>query len=168
MASCELRMWKATGGCLPKQLITFCPSLIPRATYAMPSIADETRGAPSTLHATDSTKVRLGAGRSMTEIMASRLKVEPPELSWLWPRLVARPGDGRDDTLPAPLPETDLMNAGRKTHAGSPRLLRVSGPSSGPPTSKSPTSTSMSPSKIRGAGWPSTRLPPGPLGRRKT
>ena len=48
------------------------------------------------------------------------------------PRLVARPEDGRDDTPPAPLPETDLTNADRKTHAESPCLLRVSGPSSGP------------------------------------
>jgi hypothetical protein len=90
-------------------------------------------------------------------------EVAPPELSRLRPRQVARPGDGRDDTLLAPLPETDLMNTDRKTHAGSPRLLCVFGPSSGPPTSKPPTS-STSPSRTRGAGWPSTRPLPRSLG----
>jgi hypothetical protein len=68
----------------------------------------------------------------MTEITASRLEVAPPELSRLRPRLVAHSGDGRDNTLPTPLPETDLTNADRKIRAESPRLLCVSGPSSGP------------------------------------
>jgi hypothetical protein len=58
MASCELQMQKAIGGCLLGQLITFCPTLIRRATYATPSTADEMRGAPSTLRATDDTKMR--------------------------------------------------------------------------------------------------------------
>jgi hypothetical protein len=71
----------------------------------------------------------------MTGITTSRPEVAPPELSRMRPRLVARPEDARDDTLPAPLPETDLTNAVRKTHAGSLRLLCVSGPSSGPSTS---------------------------------
>jgi hypothetical protein len=58
MAFHELRMQKATSGCLLEQLITFYPSLILRATYATPSIANETRRAPSTLRAADGTKVR--------------------------------------------------------------------------------------------------------------
>jgi hypothetical protein len=58
MASRELQTQNATDGCLLEQLITFCPSLIPKATYTMPSTAEETRRAPSMLHATDDTKVR--------------------------------------------------------------------------------------------------------------
>jgi hypothetical protein len=68
----------------------------------------------------------------MTEITASQPEVAPPELSRLWPRLVARSRDDRDDTLLTPLPRTDLMNADRKTRAESLRLLHVSGPSSSP------------------------------------
>jgi hypothetical protein len=82
----------------------------------------------------------------MTRITVSRLEVAPPELSQLRPRPVARPRDDRDDTLPAPLPRTDLMNAGRKTHAGSPRLRAIQWPL----TSKFPTSTSTSPSRTGG------------------
>jgi hypothetical protein len=58
MPSRELKTQKAISDCLLEQLITFYPSLIPRATYSMPSTADKTRGAPSTLHATEGTKVR--------------------------------------------------------------------------------------------------------------
>jgi hypothetical protein len=58
MASRELQTQKAIGGCLFGQLITFYLSLIPQATYDMPSIVDETRRAPSTLHAADVTKPR--------------------------------------------------------------------------------------------------------------
>jgi hypothetical protein len=86
----------------------------------------------------------------MTGTTASRLEVAPPELCRLGPQLVARPRDSRDDTPPTPLPGTDITNADKKTHAGSPRLLCVSGPSNGPLTSKSPTSTSTSLSKTRG------------------
>jgi hypothetical protein len=68
----------------------------------------------------------------MIGTMVFPLEVAPPELSRLRPRLVARPRGGRDNTPPAPLPGTDLTNADKKTHVGSPRLLRVSGPSSGP------------------------------------
>jgi hypothetical protein len=92
----------------------------------------------------------------MTGTTASRPEVTPPELSRLQPQLVAQSRDGRGDTSPTPLLEIDTMNAGRKTHAESPRLLRVSGPSSGPLTSKSPTSTRTSLSRTLGAGWPST------------
>jgi hypothetical protein len=86
----------------------------------------------------------------MTGTTASRLEVTPPELSRLWPQLVARSGDGRDDTPPTPLPRTDIMNDDKKTHVESPRLLRVSGPSSGPLTLKSPTLTSTSLSRTWG------------------
>jgi hypothetical protein len=68
----------------------------------------------------------------MTGITTSRHEVTPPELSQLRPRLVACFGDGRDDTLPTPLPGNGLTNADRKTRVESPRLLCVSGPSSGP------------------------------------
>jgi hypothetical protein len=44
------------------------------------------------------------------------------------------------------------------------RSLHVSGPFNVPLTSKSPTSTSTSPSRIRDAGWPSTPPSPEPLG----
>jgi hypothetical protein len=96
----------------------------------------------------------------MTRTMASRPEATPPELSRLQPQLVVRSGDGRDDTSPTPLPRADTMNTDKKTHVGYPRLLRVSGPSNGPLTSKSPTSTSTSLSRTRGAGWPSTQPPP--------
>jgi hypothetical protein len=104
----------------------------------------------------------------MIGTMASRLEVTPPELSRLQRQPVARSGDGRDDTSPTPLPEIDTMNIDRKTHVEYPRLLRVSGPSSGPQTSRSPTSTSTSISRTWKACWPSIRPPPEPLGRPKT
>jgi hypothetical protein len=62
----------------------------------------------------------------------------------------AQTGDGRDNTSPTPLPGTDAMNTDRKTHVEYLRLLHVSRPSSGPLTSKSPTSTSTSLSRTRG------------------
>jgi hypothetical protein len=68
----------------------------------------------------------------MTGITASWHTVAPPELSRLQPRLVARSGDGRDDTLPTPLPGTDITNADRKTRAESTCLPHVSGPSIAP------------------------------------
>jgi hypothetical protein len=78
MASRELRTLKAISGCLLGQLITFYLSLIPRATYDTPSTVDETRKAPSMLHATDDTKTRYGTRRNMTGTTASRLEVTPP------------------------------------------------------------------------------------------
>jgi hypothetical protein len=45
----------------------------------------------------------------------SRPEVAPPGLSRLQARLVARFGDGRYNTLPTPLPRTDLTNADRTT-----------------------------------------------------
>jgi hypothetical protein len=53
-------------------------------------------------------------------------------LSRLQPRLVGHSRDGRDDILPTPLPRTDSTNIDMKTREEFPRLLRVSGPSSGP------------------------------------
>jgi hypothetical protein len=100
----------------------------------------------------------------MTGTTVSQLEVTPPELSWLRRQLVARSRDGRGNTSLTPLPRTDTMNADKKTHVESPRLLRVSMPSSGPLTSKSPTCLS----RTQGACWPSTRLPLGPPGQQKT
>jgi hypothetical protein len=94
----------------------------------------------------------------MTGTTASRPEVAPPELSQLQPQQVARLRDGRDDTPPTPLPGTDIMNTDKKTHAESPRLLRISGPSSGPLTSKSPTSTSTSLNRTQ--GWLAVYKPP--------
>jgi hypothetical protein len=68
----------------------------------------------------------------MTRITTSQPEIAPPELSQLQPRLVAHSRDDRDDTLPAPLPGTDLTNADRKKHVESSCLLHVSGPSSAP------------------------------------
>jgi hypothetical protein len=104
----------------------------------------------------------------MTETTTSQLEVTPPELSQLRPQLVVQSRDGQDITPPTPLPGTDIMNADRKTHAESLRLLHVFGPSSGPQTSKSPTSISTSLSRTRGAGWLCTRPPLGPSGQQKT
>jgi len=62
---------------------------------------------------------------------------------------------------------TGTMNVERKTHVESSCLLCISEPSSGPLTSKSPTSTSTSLSRTREAGWPSIQPLPRPLGQLK-
>jgi hypothetical protein len=100
----------------------------------------------------------------MTEIMASQLEVTPLELSRLWPRLVAQPENGRDDTPPAHLLRTDLTNTDRKIHAGSPRLLHVSEPFSAPPNFKVSNVDKYEPKQDPGAGWSSTQLLLGPSG----
>jgi hypothetical protein len=115
----------------------------------MPLAADETCGAPSTLRATDGTKMRQGVGRTTTGITAYQNGVAPLELSRLQPQLVGLSEDGRDDLLPTPLPGTDKMNIDRKMRVESPRLIHVFGPSCGLLTSRSPTSTSTSPSRIQ-------------------
>jgi hypothetical protein len=51
-------MRKAISGCSLGQLITFYPSLIPRATYDTPSTVGGMHGAPSTLRAIDDTRTR--------------------------------------------------------------------------------------------------------------
>jgi hypothetical protein len=56
----------------------------------------------------------------------------------------------------------------RRTHVEYRLSLRALGPFNGPLTSKSPTSTSTSLSRIREADWPSTPPPPEPLGQPKT
>jgi hypothetical protein len=104
----------------------------------------------------------------MIGTMASRLEVTPPKLSRLQPQLVARSGDGQDDTSLTPLLGTDTMNVDRKTHVEYSRLLRVSGPSSGPQTSRSPTLTSTGLSRTREASWPSIRPLLRPLEQPKT
>jgi hypothetical protein len=167
MASLGLQMPRAIGGCSLGQLIISCLSLILQAIYDTPSIVDETRGAPSMLHANDDMKMRSGAERSMIEITTSMHEVRPPGLSQQRPQLVARPGDGRGSTSVTPLPGTDTTIIDRRTHVEYQHSLRVSGPFSGPLTSKSPTSTSTSLSRTREASWLSIPPLPRPLGQLK-
>jgi hypothetical protein len=136
MASPEPQMLKAIGGCSLGRLIIFYPSLIPRVICNTPSTVSEMHGAPSMLRANDDMKMRYGAERSMIGTMVFWLEVAPPEWSRRRPRLVARPEDGRDDTSATPLPETGTITADRRTHVEYLRLLRVLGPSSGPPNFK--------------------------------
>ena len=146
---------------------TFYLSLIRRATYDTPSTVGGTHEAPSMLRANDDTRTRSVAEKSMTGITASQHGVRPPELSRQRLRLVAPPGDGRGTTTTTPLPGTDIIIDDKKTPVEYHRSLHASGPFSGPLTSKSPTSTSMSLSRIREAGWPSTPPPPELLGQPK-
>jgi hypothetical protein len=162
MASPKLPTLKAIGGCSLGRLIIFYPSLISRAIYGTPSTVGGTREAPSTLHANDD--MRISAERSTIGIMASLHEVRPSELSQQRLQLVAQPGDGRDNTLTTPFPETDTTVVDRKTHVEYLRSLRASGPFNGPQTSRSPTSTNTSLSRTREAGWPSIQPLPRPLG----
>jgi hypothetical protein len=165
MASPGLQTPRAIGGCSLEQLIIFCLSLILPAIYDMPSTVGGTHGAPSMLHANDDTRTRFGAEKSMIEITTSLREVRPPELSWQQLQPAARPGDGRGTTSTTPLPGTDIIIVDRRTHVEYRRSLHVSGPFSGPLTSKSPTSTSTSLSRTREAGWPSIPSLPEPLGQ---
>jgi hypothetical protein len=158
---------RAIGGCSLGQLITFYLSLIHRVIYDTPSIVGETHGAPSTPLTNDDTRMRFGAEKNMTRITATLRRVRPPELSRQWLRLVARPRDGRGTTTTTPLPRTDIIIDDRTTRAEYRCSLHVSGSFNGPLTSKSPTSTSTSLSRIREAGWPFTPPPPELLGRPK-
>jgi hypothetical protein len=167
MASLELQTPRAIGSCSPGQLITFYLSLIHRVIYDMPSTVGETHGAPSMPRANDDTRTRSGAGKNMTGITTSLHGARPPELSQQRLRLVARPRDGRGTMTTTPLPETDIIIDDRRTCVEYRLSLHDSGPFSGPLTSKSPTSTSTSLSRIREAGWPSTPPPPEPLGQPK-
>jgi hypothetical protein len=167
MASPGLRTLRAIGGCSLGQLITVYLSLIHRVIYDTPSTAGEMHGAPSTPRANDDTRTRSGAEKNMTGITASLRVVRPPELSRQRLRLVARPRDGRGTTTTTPLPWTDIIIHDRRTRVEYRRSLHASGPFNGPLTSKSPTSTSTSLSRIRKAGWPSTPPPPELLGRPK-
>jgi hypothetical protein len=167
MASPGLQTLRAIDDCSLEQPTTFYHSLIRRTIYDTPSTVVGTHGAPSTLRANDDTRTRFAAERNMTGIMASRHGVKPPELSRQRLRLVAPPGDGRGTTTTTPLPGTDIIIGDKRTRVEYRRLLHASGPFSGPLTSRSPTLTNMSPSRIREAGWPSTPLSPEPLGRPK-
>jgi hypothetical protein len=167
MASPGVRTPRAIGGCLLGQPTTFCLSLISRAIYDTPSIVGGTHGAPSMFHANDDMTTRFGVERSMIGIMASLCEVRPPGLSQQQLQLAARPGDGRGSTLTTPLPGTNTTIINRRICAEYWRLLHVLGPFSAPLTSRSPTSTRMSPSRTREAGWLSTPLLPGPLGQLK-
>jgi hypothetical protein len=167
MASPGLRTPRAIGGCSLRQLIISYLSPLHRVIYDTPSTVGGTHRAPSTLHANDDTRTRLGAENNMIGITASLREVRPPELSWQWLRPAARPGDGRSTTSTTPLPGIDIVIVDRRTHVGYRRSLHVSGPFNGPLTSKSPTSTSTSLSRTREAGWLSTPPLPEPLGQLK-
>jgi hypothetical protein len=168
MASPGLRTLRAIGGCSLGQLIILCLSLILRVIYDTPSTVGGMHEAPSMLRTNDDTRTRFGAEKSMIEITASLREVRPPELSRQQLQPAARPGDGRGTTLPTPLPRTDIIIGDRRTHVEYRRSLHVSGPFSGPLTSKSPASTSTSLSRTWEAGWPSIPPLPEPLGQLKT
>jgi hypothetical protein len=123
--------------------------------------------APSTLRANDDMRMRYDAERSTIGTTTSRHEVMPLELSRQWLQLVAQPGDGQDSTSATPLPGTGTTIVDKRTRVEYLRLLRVLGPSSGPQTSKSPTSTNTSPTRILEAGWPSIRPLPRPLAQLK-
>jgi hypothetical protein len=167
MASPGLQTLKAIGGYSLGRLIIFYPSLIPRAIYGTPSTVGGTRGAPSTLHANDDMRMRYDAERNTIEIMACQHEVRSLKLSWQWLQLVAQPGDGRHNKSATTLPGTGTTVVHRKTRVGYLRSLRILGPFNGPQTSRSPTSTNTSLSRIREAGWPSIQPLPGPLGQLK-
>jgi hypothetical protein len=160
-------MLKAIGDCSLGRLIIFYPSLIPQAICGTPSTVGGTRRAPSTLHVNDDMRMRYSIERSTIGTMAFRHEVRPLELSPQRLQLVAQPEDGRDSTSVTPLPGTDTTFVDRRTHVEYLRLLHVSGPFSGPRTSRSPTSTNMSLSRTWEAGWPSIRSLPRPLGQLK-
>jgi hypothetical protein len=60
---------------LTREAIIFCPSLILRAIYDMPSTVGGMHGAPSMLRANDDTRMRFGAEKSMIEITTSLREV---------------------------------------------------------------------------------------------
>jgi hypothetical protein len=115
----------------------------------------------------DDTKMRSGAERSMIGITTSLHEVRPPGLSRQRLQLAARPRDGRGSTSVTPLLGTDTTIVDKRKNVEYQRSLRVSGPFSGPLTSKSPTSTSTSLSRTREAGWLSIQPLLGPLGQLK-
>jgi hypothetical protein len=167
MASPGLQTLRDIGGCSLGQLTIFCLSLILRVIYDTPSIVDGTHGAPSMLRANDDMRTRFGAEKSMIGITTSLHEVRPLGLSRQQLQLAAQPGDGRGSTSTTPLPRTDTTTVDWKTRVEYWRLLHVSGPFSGPLTSRSPTLTSTSLSRTQEAGWPSIPLLPGPLGQLK-
>jgi hypothetical protein len=100
----------------------------------------------------------------MTGTMASRLEVTPPELSRLRPQLMARSGDGRDDTPPTP--PWDRHHERRQedicgVFALTPRLWAIQWP----PNYKVSNVDKYEPKQDLGASWTSTQPP---LGQQKT
>ena len=167
MASPRPRTPRAIGRYSLGQLIIFYLSPIHRAIYDMPSTVSGTHGAPSMLHANDDTRMRFGAEKSMIGITTSLREVKPPELSRQQLQPAARLRDGRGTMSTTPLSGSDIIIVDRRTHVEYQRSLHVSGPFSGPLTSKSPTSTSTSLSRIWEAGWLSTPPSLEPLGQLK-
>ena len=104
------------------------------------------------LRANGGMKTKFAVGRSMTEIMASRLKARPLGLSRQQLQLAVPPGDGRGTTTATPLPGTDDILDDRRTRVEYLPLLRALGPSNGLPTSRYPMSTNMNLSRIQGVG----------------
>jgi hypothetical protein len=166
MASPGLRTPRAIGGCSRGQLIIFYLSLIHQVIYDTPLTVGGTHGAPSTLRANDDTRTRSSTEKNMIGTTVSLRGVRPPELSRrrLQP---AQPGDGRGTTTTTPLPEIDIIIADRRTRVEYRCSLHILGPFNGPLTSKSPTLTSTSLSRIREAGWLSTPPPLEPPGQLK-
>ena len=134
---------RATDDCSPRRPTIFYRLLTRRTIYDTPSTVAETREAPSMLRANGGMKTKFAVGRSMTEIMASRLKARPPGLSQQQLQLAEPPGDGRGTTTTTPLPGTDIVPDDRRTRAEYPLLLRALGPSNGLPTSRYLMSTNM-------------------------
>jgi hypothetical protein len=132
-----------------------------RTIYDTPSIVGGMHEAPSMLRANGDMRTRSGAEKSMIGIMASLHEVRPLGLSRQRLQLAAQPRDGRGSTSATPLPGTDTTIVDRRTRVEYLRSLRISGPFSGPQTSKSPMSTSTSLSRTREAGWLSIPLLPG-------
>ena len=143
---------RGTDACSPRQPTIFYRSLTRRTIYDTPSIVAETREALSMLRANGGTRTKFAVGRSMIEIMASRLKARPPELSRQQLQLVEPPGDGRGTTITTPLPGTDTIPDDRKTRVECLHLLHALGPFNGPLTSRYPMSTNMNLSRIQGVG----------------
>jgi hypothetical protein len=122
--------------CSPRQPTIFYLSLTRRTIYDTPSTVAGTPEAPSMLRVNDVMRTRSAAGRSTTGIMASRLRVRPPELSRQRPRLEVLPGDGRGTTTTTPLPRTDIIPDDKKTRVECLPLLHALGPFNGPPNFK--------------------------------
>ena len=152
MDSLGLLTLRAIDDCSLRQPTIFYRSLTRRTIYDTPSTVAETREALSMLRANGGMRTKFAVGRSMTEIMASRLKARPPGLSRQRPQLAVPPGDGRGTATTTPLPGTDVIPDDRRTPAECLLLLRALGPSNGLPTSRYPMSTNMNLSRIQGVG----------------
>jgi hypothetical protein len=81
MDSLGLPTPRAIDDCSPRQPTIFYRSLTRPTIYDTPSTVVGTREAPSTLRVNDGMRTRSAAGRSTTGIMASQLRVRPPESS---------------------------------------------------------------------------------------